>query len=170
MKFFRLYFSDAFMKKSNPEKLSYEFVCSVNGGNNHSCHVWHGFRKLCDSQSVDLSGEQTFLQARGILWVLAFRFLNYFFSLLQNSSFESESHRQFTICAGCQYLAEFLTRTLAIFRDSFPGFLLLLRFNFGAAVVIADKDSSSSRQARYSRQLSLFCSLFVCFCRACIVT
>lgn len=87
----------------------------------------------------------------------------YFFSLLQNSSFESESHRQFTICAGCQYLTEFLTRTLAIFRDRFPGFLLLLRFNFGAAVVIADKDSSSSRQARYSRLLSLF-SLFVCFC------
>lgn len=68
------------------------------------------------------------------------------------------------ICAGHQDLPEFITRTLAIFCDRFPGFLLLRRFNFGAAVVIADKDSSSSRQAHYSLQLSLFCGLFVCFC------
>lgn len=64
------------------------------------------------------------------------------------------------ICAGHQCLTEFVTRTLAIFHDRFPGFLLLLRFNFGTAVATADKDSSYSRQAHYSLQLSLFCCLF----------
>lgn len=130
----------------------------MNGGNDSSCYLWHRFCKLYDSQSVewraDLSPCQT--ESMGVD----------FFSLKQNSSFESQSHRQLMICTGHQYLTEFMARNLAIFHDRFPGFLLLCRFNFDAAVVIAHKDSISGRQANYCLQLSLFC----CFCWAYIVT
>lgn len=61
-------------------------------------------------------------------------------------------------------LNRIFARTLAIFHLDFEAFFLLLSFDFGVAVVIADKDSISGRQSPYSLQFSLFCWLVGCFC------